>query len=96
MVDFGKKLRKLRNAENMTQKQLADKLGLTKSVISAYETELRMPSYDVLVQIAYIFKVTTDFLLGYQIKGDDTVDLSGLSTEEKSALKSLITALKKK
>lgn len=47
MVDFGNVLKTLRLRENMTQAQLAQKLGLTKSVISAYETGLRLPSYDM-------------------------------------------------
>ena len=49
MVDFGNMLKTLRLRKNMTQAQLANKLGLTKSVISAYETGLRLPSYDILL-----------------------------------------------
>lgn len=64
MVDFGITLKTLRTQNNYTQVQLAQKLGLTKSVISAYETGLRLPSYDVLINIAKIFKVSTDYLLG--------------------------------
>ena len=45
MVDFGITLKTLRTQNNYTQVQLAQKLGLTKSVISAYETGLRLPSY---------------------------------------------------
>ena len=44
MVDFGMTLKTLRIQHNFTQVQLAQKLGLTKSVISAYETGLRLPS----------------------------------------------------
>ena len=92
MVDFRNRLKTLRLKENMTQAELARKLGLTKSVISAYETELRQPSYDVLIHIAKIFNVSTDFLLGVENKKD--VDLSGLSQEEKDALVNLIRAMK--
>ena len=62
MVDFGNILKTLRLRENMTQAQLAQKLGLTKSVISAYETGLRLPSYDILIHIAKIYNVSTDYL----------------------------------
>ena len=68
------------------------KFGLTKSVISAYETGLRLPSYDVLIHIAQIFKVSTDYLLGVEQK--DSLDLSGLTQNEKSALLALIKAMK--
>jgi len=93
MVDFGNTLKTLRLKENMTQAQLAQKLGLTKSVISAYETGLRLPSYDILIHIAKIYNVSTDYLLGIENKQE--IDLSGLSQEEINALLNLITAMKK-
>ena len=68
------------------------KLRLTKSVISAYETGLRLPSYDVLIHIAKIFKVSTDYLLGMEQKQE--IDLSGLSQEEIDALLNLIKAMR--
>lgn len=93
MVDFGNTLKTLRLKENMTQAQLAQKLGVTKSVISAYETGLRLPSYDILIHIAKIYNVTTDYLLGIERKQE--IDLSGLIPEEIDALMNLIKAMKK-
>ena len=92
MINFGNKLKLLRLQDNMTQEQLAQKLNLTKSVISAYETGLRLPSYDVLIRIAKIFNVSTDYLLGLEHKQE--VDLSGLSQEDINALLNLIKAMK--
>lgn len=94
MVDFGNILKTQRLKKNMTQAQLSQKLGLTKSVISAYETGLRMPSYDILIHIARIFNVSTDFLLGVENKQE--IDLSGLSQEEIDALLNLIRAMRRK
>ena len=93
MVDFGNTLKTLRLRKNMTQAQLAQKLGLTKSVISAYETGLRLPSYDILIHIARIYNVSTDYLLGIEQKQE--IDLSGLSQEEINALLNLINARKR-
>ena len=92
MVDFGITLKTLRTQNNYTQVQLAQKLGLTKSVISVYETGLRLPSYDVLINIAKIFGVSTDYLLGMDNRQE--IDLSGLTPEEITALKNLIKAMK--
>lgn len=89
IVDLGNVLKKLRLKENMTQSQL----GLTKSVISAYETGLRLPSYDILIHISKIFCVSTDYLLGLEKK--ESIDLSGLSQDEITALLALIKAMKK-
>lgn len=93
MVDFGNNLKTLRLQKKWTQAQLAQKLGITKSVISAYETGLRLPSYDILIHIAKIFNVSTDYLLGLEKRRE--VDLSGLTEEEINALLNLIEAMKK-
>lgn len=92
MLDLGNTLKTLRIKKNMTQAQLALKIGLTKSVISAYENGIRMPSYDVLIRLSEIFKVSTDYLLGVENKQE--IDLSGLTPEEVSALMALIKAMK--
>ncbi len=94
MVDFGNRLRTLRRQNKYTQAQLAARLGLTKSVISAYENDLRMPSYDVLVAIARTFKVSTDYLLGVERRNE--IDLSGLTDEETAALLNLIKAMRRR
>lgn len=92
MVDLGHKLKSLRLQHKLTQAELAQKLGLTKSVVSAYETSLRLPSYDVLIHLAKIFNVSTDYLLGMENKRE--IDLSGLSDAEIEALLNLIKAMK--
>lgn len=94
MIELGNRLKTLRLQHHMTQAQLADQLNLTKSVISAYETNLRMPSYDVLIDISKIFKVTTDYLLGLERKQE--IDLSGLTENEIHALLNLIDAMRRK
>ena len=92
MVDFGARLRMLRQAKNITQKQLADQLRLTKSVISAYETDLRLPSYDILIKLSAIFGVTTDYLLG--VNHGQLIDISGLSEADSQMVIQLINRLK--
>ena len=52
----------------MTQKDLADRIGVSKSIISSYESGIRYPSYDVLVKMARIFHVSTDYILGIEKK----------------------------
>ena len=94
MVDFGNVLKKLRQQEGLTQQQLANKLGVTKSVISYYELQERYPSPDVLTKLAQIFHVSTDYLLG--IEKGEVIDLSGLDEEDIVTVKRLITSLKNK
>lgn len=92
LVNFGNRLKTLRIKKKLTQQQLADLLGLTKSVISAYENGLRYPAYYVLIKIARIFKVSTDFLLGVEIKRE--IDTSGLTDEQVEALIVLIDTIR--
>lgn len=92
LVNFGNRLKTLRIKKKLTQQQLADLLGLTKSVISAYENGLRYPAYDVLIKIARIFKVSTDYLLGVEIKRE--IDTSGLTDEQVEALIVLIDTIR--
>lgn len=91
-MNFGNRLKTLRIKKKLTQQQLADLLGLTKSVISAYENGLRYPAYDVLIKISRIFKVSTDFLLGVEIKRE--IDTSGLTDEQVEALIELIDTIR--
>ena len=92
MVDFGMRLRTLRKSKNLTQKQLADQLRVTKSVISAYETDLRMPSYDILIRIAALFSVSTDYLLG--ITHGKQIDISALSESDSKMIMQFVDRLK--
>ena len=96
MVDFSSRLKKLRIQNNITQEQLAKRIGLTKSVISAYETGIRMPSYESLLAISRVFKVSCDYLLGNDNSSIDIVDLSGLTVDEKQSVKNLIKTMKSK
>lgn len=67
---FRIKLRKLRKEREMTQQQLADKLDVTKATVSAYETDAKYPSIEVLIKIAKTFEVSTDYLLGLSETND--------------------------
>jgi len=78
----------------MTQKQLADKMGLTKAVISYYELQERYPSPEILIKLASIFHVSTDYLLG--LERTNTVDLSGLSDTDVILIKQLVDSLRQK
>jgi transcriptional regulator with XRE-family HTH domain len=93
MIEIGKKIKELRLSKHLTQEQLAERLSITKATISAYELGYRSPSYDVLIQVAYIFNTTTDYLLGRERK--NMVDLGDLKDEDIEVIKKLITRLSK-
>ena len=94
MVIFGTVLRELRTRSGMSQKQLAEKLGISKSVISYYEQSERTPSPEMLVKIAGVFHVTTDYLLG--LKTEKNLDISDLPNEDIELLSAIAAALREK
>lgn len=64
MAQFGELLCELRQDQHMTQKDLAAKLFVSVSTISNYENGLHYPDVEKLIQIASLFGVTIDYLLG--------------------------------
>lgn len=61
---LGDKLRHLRTQKHMTQLELAQRLGLARQgYVSNLEMGRKMPSLDLLVEIADLFGVTTDYLM---------------------------------
>ena len=64
MSSFGSRLKHLRESNNIPQKDFAKMLNIANSTLSQYESDKRIPSDDVKVQIAQFFNVTTDYLLG--------------------------------
>ena len=64
MASFKEMLKYLRLRENLSQSELAEKLGVAKSTISMYEVGKREPDFETLEAIADLFNVDMNFLLG--------------------------------
>lgn len=96
MVDFGNILKELRLQHGMTQKDLAAQIGVTKSVVSYYELSERSPSPEILIKLANIFHVSTDYLLGLDTKSKPTLDISGLNEEDIALLRHTADVLRRK
>lgn len=92
--DFGARLKELRSQAGLTQKQLAEQIGVTKSVVSFYELRERTPSPEILVKLAALFHVSSDYLLG--IEKGTYIDISGLDTDDEKAVRLVVEQLRKK
>ena len=95
-MDFGNRLKELRKQAGLTQQQLANQIGLSKTVISYYELHTRTPSPEIIIKLAAVFHVSSDYLLGIEKKNGRTVDVSGLTDEEVKAVEQIIVLLRKK
>ena len=89
---IGDRIKQLRTDAKMTQPELAAKLEVTCSAVATYENNTRQPSFHILIRIAEIFHVSTDYLLlGSK---DDSLDVSGLTIDQKAILVNLIKNFK--
>ena len=68
MAQFDRILKLLRTEKIMSQQELADALGISKSSINMYERGERQPNFEVLETIADFFNVDIDYLLGRTTK----------------------------
>ncbi|GGE47996.1 hypothetical protein GCM10011391_28480 [Pullulanibacillus camelliae] len=98
-MSLGKRLKREREKKNWSQKYVADKLGITNTVLSNYERDYRDPDTDTLKKISDLYDVSTDYLLGRTeesapkesiIKEDNSnfffFDKEGLTEEEQELL----------
>jgi len=91
IIDLSIRLKQLRLDKHLRQEQVADLIGVTKSAISAYENDLRQPSFDVLLQLANLYRVSTDYLLGRT--DTRSVDLSDLTAAEATLVTELVASM---
>lgn len=95
MYDFGELLKRLRKNANLTQEQLGERLYTSKNMICYYEKSHRPPSADILMQLADIFHVSVDFLLGRE-KNEQSLDLKGFPEKDVEFLQSVALFLRQK
>lgn len=93
---MGNKIKNLREKAGMSQTELADKLGLSKSVISAYEKGVRNPSYKVLPLLAETFNVSQLYFFekGEWQNQPVTVDITDLNPDQQRIIISLVNEFK--
>lgn len=94
IAKFSTRLRELRLNKGLRQEQVAKLIGVNKSAISTYENDTRQPSFEILVRLANLYRVSTDYLLGQT--SSRSVDLSGLSEQDAALICELVETLTKK
>lgn len=105
-MTFGKKLRDLLERREFKQNEFAKELNLTKSTLSGYINDYRLPNLITVVKIAELLGVTTDYLLGCESKPEsvplsrDELTMLGklrsLDAEEREAVFKLCALLAKR
>lgn len=73
------KIKLLRTSNNMTQSDVAKRLGITRSSVNAWEMGISVPSTMYLVELAHLFAVSTDYILGLEDR--TMLDISGIDDD---------------
>lgn len=95
--DLPDKLQNLRTKYGYSQKQVAEKLGVSPSIVSGYETGERTPSTEVLLSLSYLFNCSTDYLLGKQMPDSEiSFNTDRLTDKQLKAILNLIESIKEK
>lgn len=89
-----KRIKFLRQEHNMTQAQLARKLGITRASINAWEMGLSVPSTQYIIELSKLFKVSTDYILG--LNNNISIDISDLSDEDVELIEKMTNHFRKK
>lgn len=94
VFDFGYRLKKLRRQHHLSQTQVANRLNLSKTSISGYENNVKTPSQDVLIKLAGLYRVSTDYLLG--LDDEEMISVKGLTHQQKRLVEELVRMLEEK
>lgn len=86
------RIKALREARGWTQAELARRMSITRNGVNSWEQGLSMPSPTCLVDLAKLFSVSTDYLLG--IERLETVNVTGLKDEDVALLTQLADRLR--
>ena len=93
MNTLNENIKKYRTQLGINQVELAKKLGVSKQCVSNWENDNVLPSIEMLVKLAKLFKISTDTLLG--ITFDNNISVDGLTEEQQSQIRILINEFAK-
>ena len=86
--DFGERLKEVRKARKLTQAQLANRLNVSTTTISEYESSMSFPQLEKFIKLVQILNISADYLLGF--KAEKRFDLSGLTENQRNLLENNI------
>lgn len=92
IYDFGLRLKELREQKHMSQTDLANRLNLSRSQISAYEHNTSYPSVEKLIEMAVLFNTSADYILG--INNRPCIYLDELTPSQQCTVNKIIELIK--
>lgn len=92
-ADFASRLRKTRDARELSQSELAREAGMQPSAIAHFEAGRRKPSFDNVRALAKALKVSADFLLGAESATTAFRDEDKLSAKDRNFIQNIIDTM---
>lgn len=92
VYDFGMRLKELRERKHLTQKDVADRLEMTRATISGYERNTITPSVEHLVSLAVLYNTSLDYMMG--IENRPHLYLDDLSKSQQETIMDIVNRLK--
>ncbi len=89
LIITAERIKELRERSGFTQTELAKRLSVTRSSVNAWEMALTVPTTYKLIEIAQLFHVSTDYLLG--ISAEEYINIESLDSKEKKIIIELMT-----
>ena len=89
---IAERIKELREEKAWTQTELAKIMGVTRSCVNAWEMGISVPSTQYVVELASLFHISTDFLLG--VEATASVSVEGLSDEDIQLVHTIIDHLR--
>ncbi len=91
---IAERIKCLRERKGLTQAELAKQLGITRSSVNAWEMGISVPSTQYVVELAHLFRGSTDYILG--VDSSASVSIAGLTEKDIQVVHSLVHHLKSK
>ncbi|MDE7268273.1 MAG: helix-turn-helix domain-containing protein [Lachnospiraceae bacterium] len=90
------KLKEARKNINLSQKEVANYLKISPSIVAGYETGYRTPSTEVLIKLSGLYQCSLDYLVGKKKENQIVIDIDGLNEIQISAIRTMVKAMKQK
>ena len=87
------KLKLLRKRHNLSQKEVANRLGISRQSVNRFENDGMTPSIDNLIQFAIMYNVTVDYLLG--VGKESYLYLHEFNESQRNFILEIVNGLKK-
>ncbi len=92
---FSNKLILLRQQNKLSQSEVARRIGVSHSAVSAYEADEILPSLETFMKLVELYNTSADYLLDLNYPRDKAIlDTSGLNKQQLIALQNLIDTMK--